>query len=199
MRSSSERGQQEEHRPWTETLRKGQHVLKKKSKQKQRQMTFTSSSSTLTSSLTTEPFCIQPTCLLTDPKGEQSWVLTGRTDAEAETPILWPPYAKSWLIGNDPNTGRDWGQEEKGTTEDEMAGWHHWHNGHEFRWTPGVSDGQGGLACCGSWGCKESDTTEQLDWTDLFQSQIFWILKTSTINFTSVERWPVSDNNLSFA
>ena len=159
--------------------------IKKKSKQKQRQMTFTSSSSTLTSSLTTEPFCIQPTCLLTDPKGDQSWVFTGRTEAEAETPILWPPDAKSWLIGNDPDAGRDWGQEEKGTTEDEMAGWHHRHNGHEFGWTPGVSDGQGGLVCCGSWGCKESDTTERLDWTDLFQSQIFWILRTSTINFTS--------------
>ena len=88
------------------------------------------------------------------------------TDVEAETPILWPPDAKSWLIGKHPDAGKDWGQE-KETTEDEMAGWHHRLNGHEFEWTPGVGDGQGGLACCSSWGCKESDTTEQLNWTDL--------------------------------
>ena len=100
------------------------------------------------------------------PKGDQSWVFIGRTDAEAETPILWPPHAKSWLIGKDPDAGRDWGQEEKGTTEDEMAGWHHWLDGHESEWTPGVSDGQGCLACCDSWGRKESDTTEQLIWSD---------------------------------
>ena len=99
------------------------------------------------------------------PKGDQSWVFTGRTDAEAETLILWPPDAKSWLIGKDPDAGRDWGQEEKGTTEDEMAGWHHWLDGHEFVWTPGVGDGRGGLACCDSWGHKESDTTEWLNWT----------------------------------
>ena len=80
------------------------------------------------------------------PKGDQSWVFIGRTDAETETPILWPPHAKSWLIGKDPDAGRDWGQEEKGTTEDEMAGWHHRLDGHEFEWTPGVGDGQGGLA-----------------------------------------------------
>ena len=97
------------------------------------------------------------------PKGDQSWVFFGRNDAEAETPIRWPPHAKSWLIGKDLNAGRDWGQE-KGTTEDEMAGWHHWLDGHEFEWTPGVGDGQGGLACCSSWGCKESDTTERLNW-----------------------------------
>ena len=100
-------------------------------------------------------------------KGDQSWVFFGRTDAEAETPILWPPHAKSWLIGKDSDAGRDWGQEEKGTTEDEMAGWHHWLNGHESEWTPGVGDGQGGLACCNSWGLKESDMTEQLNWTEL--------------------------------
>ena len=97
-------------------------------------------------------------------KGNQSWVFIGRTDAEAETPILWPPHVKSWLIAD---AGRDWGQEEKGTTEDEMAGWHHRLDGHEFEWTPGVGDGQGGLACCDSWGHKESDTTEQLNWTEL--------------------------------
>ena len=100
------------------------------------------------------------------PKGDKSWVFIGRTDAEAETPILWPPHAKNWFIGQDPDAGRDWGQEEKGTTEDEMAGWHHWLDGHESEWTPGVGDGQGGLACCDSWGCKESDTTEQLTWTE---------------------------------
>ena len=87
----------------------------------------------------------------------------GRTDAEAETPILWLPHAKSWLIGKDPDAGRDWGQEEKGTTEDEMAGWHHRLNRHESEWTLGVGDGQGGLACCDSWGRKESDTTEWLN------------------------------------
>ena len=99
-------------------------------------------------------------------KGDQSWVFIGRTDIEAETSILWPPDAKSSLIWQDPDVGRDWGQEEKGTTEDEMAGWHHWLNRHEFGWTLGLGDGQGGLVCCGSWGCKESDTTEWLNWTE---------------------------------
>ena len=100
-------------------------------------------------------------------KGDQSWVFFGRTNAKAETPVLWPPHAKSWLNGKDSEAGRDWGQEEKGTTEDEMAGWHHRLDGHEFGWTPEVRDGQGGLACCNSWGRKESDTTEQLNWTEL--------------------------------
>ena len=100
------------------------------------------------------------------PKGDQSWVFIGRTDFEAETPILWPPHAKSWLIGKDPEAGRDWGQEEKGMTEDEMAGWHHWLDGRESEWTPGVGDGQGGLAFCDSWGGKESDMTEWLNWTE---------------------------------
>ena len=100
------------------------------------------------------------------PKGDQSWVFIGRTDVEAETAILWPPDAKSWLIWKDPDAGKDWGQEEKGTTEDEIAGWHHWVDGHGFGWTPGVGDGQGGLACCGSWGCKVSDMTEWLNWTE---------------------------------
>ena len=88
-------------------------------------------------------------------------------NAEAETPVLWPPHAKSWLIGKDSDAGRIWGQEEKGRTEDEMAGWHHRLDGHEFEWTLGVGYGQGGLVCCDSWGCKESDTTEQLNWTEL--------------------------------
>ena len=91
----------------------------------------------------------------------------GRTDAKAETPILWPPHAKSWLTGKDSDAGRDWRQEEKGMTEDEMAGWHHRLDGCEFEWTPGVGDGQGGLACCDSWGRKESDMTERLNWTEL--------------------------------
>ena len=107
------------------------------------------------------------------PKGDQSWVFIGRTSCEAESLILWPPRPKSWLIGKDSESGRDWGQEEKETTEDEMAGWHHRLDGHKFEWTPGVGDGQGGLVCCGSRGCKESDTTERLNWTKLnWKSQI---------------------------
>ena len=101
------------------------------------------------------------------PKGDQSWVFIERTDAEAETPILRPPHVKSWLTGKDPDAGRDWGQEEKGMSEDEMAGWHHRLDGHEFEWTPGVGDEQGGLACYSSWGFRELDTTEQLNWTEL--------------------------------
>ena len=97
------------------------------------------------------------------PKGDQSWVFIGRTDVEAETPILWPPDAKSWLIWKDPDARQDWRWEEKGTTEDEMVGWHHRLSGHGFGWTPRVGDGQGGLACWGSWGHKELDTTEQLN------------------------------------
>ena len=100
-------------------------------------------------------------------KGDQPWDFFGRNDAKAETPVLWPPHVKSWLIGKDSDAGRDWGQEQKGTTEDKMAGWHHWLNGCESEWTPGGGDGQGGLACCDSWGRKESDTTERLNWTEL--------------------------------
>ena len=99
-------------------------------------------------------------------KGDQSWVFIGRTDVKAEIPILWPPHAKSWLIGKVSDAGRDWGQGEKAMTEDEMARWHHQLDGHEFGWTPEVGDGQGGLACCNSWSCKESDTTEWLNWTE---------------------------------
>ena len=95
-----------------------------------------------------------------------SWIFTGRTDVEAETPILWPPYVKSWLTGKDPYAGKDWGQEQNGMTEDEMVGWHHRLNGYEFGWTPGVGDAQGGLACCCSWGHKESDMTEWLNGTE---------------------------------
>ena len=100
-------------------------------------------------------------------EGDQPWDFFGRNDAKAETPIFWPPHVKSWLIGKDSDAERDWGQEEKGTTEDEMAGWHHGLNGRESEWTPGIGDGQGGLAYCDSWGRKESDTTEQLNWTEL--------------------------------
>ena len=99
------------------------------------------------------------------PKEDQSCVFIGRTDVE--TPILWPPDAESWLIWKDPDAGKDLGQEEKGTTEDEMVGWHHRHNGHGSGWTPGVGDGQGGLTYCGSWDHKESDMTERLNWTEL--------------------------------
>ena len=109
-------------------------------------------------------------------EGDQSWMFFGRTDAKAETPVLWPPHAKSWLIGKDPDAGRDWGQEEKGTTEGEMTGWHHRHDGREFEWTPGVGDGQGGLVCCDSWGCKESDTTERLYWTELMADNIPFVI-----------------------
>ena len=94
------------------------------------------------------------------PKGNQSWIFIVRTDAEAETPIHWPSDAKNWLIRKDPDAGKDWRWEEKGTTKDEMVGWHHRLDGHGFGWTPGVSDRQGGLACCSPWGRKELDTTE---------------------------------------
>ena len=100
------------------------------------------------------------------PKGNQSWMFIGRTDAEAETPIIRPPDVKNWLIGKDPHAGKDWRQEEKGMTEDEMVGWHHWLNGHEFEKALQVGDGQGSLACCSPWGLKESDTTERLNWTE---------------------------------
>ena len=105
---------------------------------------------------------IQPVCSNSD----QSWVFIGRTDVEAETPILWPPDAKSWLIWKDPDAGEDWRWDKKGLTEDEMVGWHHQLHGHEFWKTLGIGDGQGGLACCSSWGHKESDTTERLNWTE---------------------------------
>ena len=114
---------------------------------------------------------------------DQPWDFFGGNDAEAETPVLWPPHSKSWLIGKDSDAGRDWGQEEKGTPEDEMAGWHHWLDGRESEWTRGVGDGQGGLACCDSWGRKESDTTEWLIWL-LVSSSIAWLIKKS---------WDISD------
>ena len=123
------------------------------------------------------------------PKGDQSWVFT---DAEAETPILWPPHAKSWRIGKDSDEGRDWGQEEKGKTEDEMAGWHHWLDACEFEWTLGVGDGQGGLACCDSWGHKDCDMTEwlnstELNWTEAAQTIHSCLRRLSNI---SAPVWP---------
>ena len=101
------------------------------------------------------------------PKGDQSWVFNGRTDVEAETPKLWPPDAKNWLLWKDPDAGKDWKWEEKGMTEDKMVRWHHWLNGHESEYTPGVGDVQGGLVCCSPWGRKESGMTEWLNATEL--------------------------------
>ena len=98
-----------------------------------------------------------------NPKGNQPWVFIRRTDAEAETPVFWPPDVKSWLIRKDPDAGKDWRQEEKGMTEDEMVGWHHQLNGHEFEQAPGDGEGQGILACYSTWGHKELDTTEQMN------------------------------------
>ena len=101
------------------------------------------------------------------PKGNQSRIFTGRTDAEAETPILWPPEAHNWLIGKEPDAGKDWSQEEKGMTEDEMVGWHHWLNGHEFEQALGVGDGQGSLVCCSPWDCRvRYDWVTELNWTE---------------------------------
>ena len=117
-----------------------------------------------------------------NPKGNQPWIFTGRTGAEAEAPILWPPDVKSWLIWN--HAGKDWGQEEKRVTEDEVVGWHHWLNGHEFEQTLGDNEGQGRLACCSSWGRKESDTTERMnnsnskvEWEAPLAFSSFWLLE----------------------
>ena len=114
-------------------------------------------------------------------KGNQTLIFIGRTDAEAETPILWPPDGKNWLTGKDPDAGKDWRQEEKGTTEGEMVGWHHWLYEYEFDQDPGVSDGQGSLACCSPWGHKELDTTEWLNWTEPIWTPIEFTLGRSII------------------
>ena len=116
------------------------------------------------------------------PKGNQSWIFIGRTDAEAETPIFWPHDEKNWLIGKDPGAGKHWRQEEMGMTEDEMVGWHHQLDGHEFEQALGVGDGQGSLACCGPWGRKESDTTELPNWLTPKTSTILSINHTPTQN-----------------
>ena len=110
-----------------------------------------------------------------NPKGKQFWISIGRTDAESETPIFWPPDARSQLISKDTDAGKDWGQEEKGAIEDEMVGWHHWLNGHDFVQTLGDSEGQGSLVCCSSWGHKGSDTTERLNWIELNCSALTYI------------------------
>ena len=129
------------------------------------------------------------------PKGNQSWLLIGRSDAEA--PILWPLDVKNWLIGKDPDAGSDWRQEEKGTTEDEMVGWHHQLNEYEFEYAPGVGDRRGSLAYCSPWGCKESDTTERLNWTEQNQfkepvhhSSKFSYVLCSPLFHTSGNHWP---------
>ena len=122
------------------------------------------------------------------PKRNQSWIFIGRTDVEAETRIPWPPDVKNWLIRKDLDAGKDWRLEEKGTTEDKMIGWHHRLDGYEFEQTLGVGDGQGGLAWCSPWSCKESDTTERLNWTEhtntvvgkLFHTRI-WVHNSETI------------------
>ena len=101
-----------------------------------------------------------------NPKGNQSWIFIGPADAETEAPIFWPPAMKNWLTGKDPDAGQDWKQKEKGMTKDEMVGWHYWLNGHEYEQAPGDGDGQGSLACCSSWGLKELDMTERVNWTD---------------------------------
>ena len=106
-----------------------------------------------------------------NPKGNETLILSGRTDAEAETPILWPPDAKNWLTGKDPNAGKYWRQEENGMTEDEMVKWHHQFNRHEFEQALGVGDGQGSLVCCGTWGHKESDSCVLSPW---ISGSIFW-------------------------
>ena len=121
-------------------------------------------------------------------EGGQPWDFFGRNDAKAETPVLWPPQVKCWLIGKDSDPGKDWGQEEKGKTKDEMAGWHHWLDGRESEWTLGVGDGQGGLACCDSWGCKESDMTEWLNWAEL--------MRIKRLNGTCLSAWLVASSSL---
>ena len=129
-----------------------------------------------------------------NPKGNQSWIFIGRTHAEAETPILWSLDAKNWLTGEDPDAWKDWRWEEKGTTEDEMVGWHPRLNGHEFEQAVGVGDGQGGLACCSPWGCKESDTTEwtELDWNLQNMIRNFKNFKPLLIIIANILGWPRS-------
>ena len=105
-----------------------------------------------------------------NPKGNKPWIFIGRSDAEA--PILWAPDAKNWLTGKEADAGKDWRQEEKGTTEDEMVGWHHWLDGHQFEQALGAGDGQESLVCCSPWGHKESDITEQLNWTEWRESSL---------------------------
>ena len=120
-----------------------------------------------------------------NPKGNQSWIFIGRTDDEAETPILWLPDAKNQLIGKDPDAGKDWRKEEKGMTEDKKVGWHHWLNGQEFEQTLGDGKEQGSLVCCSPWGQKESGMTEWLNWTKL------------SLSFSSESSWPRNQTGVS--
>ena len=130
------------------------------------------------------------------PRGNQFWICIGRIGAEAETPILWPPDVKNWLFGKDPDAGKDWRQEEKGTTEDEMVGWYHRLNGHEFEQAPGVGDGQGGLVCCSLWGHKESNNwATELNWRESgsqlskpLEFQIYREIKVCFVLLTNVLR-----------
>jgi len=110
-----------------------------------------------------------------NPKGNQSWIYIGRTDAKPEIPILWLPDVKNQLIGKEPDAGKNWRQEKKDMTEDEMVGWHHWLDGHGFEQTPGDSIANGSLACCSPWGLKESDTTEPLNWNWTEYMYVFFI------------------------
>ena len=129
------------------------------------------------------------------PKGNQSWIYIGRTDIEAETPIFRSPDANNWLIGKDANAGKDWRQEENRTTEEEIVGWHHWLNEHEFKQAPGFGDGQGSLACWSLWGCKDSDMTEQLNWTEI-RSWLFLLpvgLKRDVYNSLRLLGWSSFD------
>ena len=119
-----------------------------------------------------------------NPKGNHSWIFIGRTDADA--PVLWPPNVKSRLIGKDPDAGKDWGQKEKEAKEDEMVGWHHWLDGHEFEQTQGIGDGQGRLACCSPWGRTELDTTE---WLNLTETYLIWsVLKKIIIHILKMKK-----------
>ena len=126
-------------------------------------------------------------------KGDQSWVFFGRNDAKAETPVLWPPHAKSWLIRKDSDAGRDWGQEEKGMTEDEMAGWHHRLDEREFEWTLGVGDGHGDLECCNSWGqTQPSDWTELRVWAYATGHNVLTICTTTPVSTTHSTNVPTA-------
>ena len=121
------------------------------------------------------------------PKGNQFWIFIERTGVEAETPMLWPPDAKNWLIWKDPDAGKDWRREEKGTTEDEMVGWYHRVNGYELGWTLGAGDGQGSLVCCSPWGHKELDMTERLNWTKLKSFPGCSVVKNPPVNSGNIK------------
>ena len=123
-------------------------------------------------------------------KGHQSWIFIGRTDAETETPIIWPPHVKNWLTGKDPDAGKDWRQKEKATLEDELIEWHHQLNGHEFEQALGVGNGQGSLVCCSPWGHEESYTTERVNWTELKCFILFSRMLSRPIHFSQMGRFP---------